>query len=318
MKILVTGISGFIGYHLTQRLCENGHHVVGIDKNQNSLRLVELGINPQTGLSKKYDKLIYKNIDICESVSLGRLFEENSFEQVIHLAAKTGVRESISLPEVYTRNNIDGFLNILEACKIYQVKNLIYASSSSVYGNSEEAPFSPTQSTENQQSIYAVTKKTNELMAQTYFNLYGLPSVGLRLFTVYGPWGREDMAPYKFVDNIYNETPIDVYNYGEMERDFTYIDDVVESFLKVMSLENYTHKILNVGSGNPIGLMTFIKTVENVLGKKPQLNMLPMQLGDVKKTYADLKPLNDLVGNVNRTSIEEGVSNLVKWYIETK
>lgn len=326
MKILITGTAGFIGFHLAKKLLDEGHTVIGYDNindyydvNLKYARLDELGIckneikdNKKT-LSKKYKNHKFIKANLEDSNVLNKLFEEEKFDAVCNLAAQAGVRYSIENPHAYIQSNIVGFTNILEACRNYDVKNLSYASSSSVYGLNKEQPFKTTDKTDSPISLYAATKKSNELMAHAYSHLYGIKTTGLRFFTVYGPWGRPDMAPMLFADAISNDRAIKVFNNGEMSRDFTYIDDIVEGIIKVIKKPS-DFKIYNIGNNSPIALMDFIKNLENSLGKKAEKIFLPMQDGDVVSTYADVSELIKDFAYKPNTKLEDGIKEFVNWY----
>lgn len=332
MKILVTGAAGFIGFHVVKRLLNNNHEVVGLD-NINSYydtklkyaRLAETGIVEDKVAYKAYVQseayMGYRFIkmDLAQKAALMDLFRYERFDQVIHLAAQAGVRYSIENPDVYVKSNIDGFLNILEACRHYPVKHFTYASSSSVYGNSEKIPFSIDDCVDHPVSLYAATKKSNELMAHTYSYLFKIPTTGLRFFTVYGPWGRPDMAPSLFTDAIINNKPIKVFNNGNMERDFTYIDDIVEGVIRVAEQPpvgvDTPYALHNIGNSSPIKLMDFIATIEKHLKTKAKKIFMPMQPGDVQKTYADISSLQKSVGYAPETTLDYGVKKFVDWYI---
>jgi len=347
MKILVTGTAGFIGYHLAKKLLERGDKVVGTDNindyydvNLKYARLNELGINGTDALasaapiySSKYKNHKFIKLDLADKESMDKLFKEEKFDAVMNLAAQAGVRYSLENPHAYIDSNVVGFLNILEGCRNYGVKNLAYASSSSVYGLNQSQPFKTTDKTEHQVSIYAATKKSNEMMAHTYAHLYGIQTTGLRFFTVYGPWGRPDMAPMLFTDAILNDRAIKVFNNGEMSRDFTYIDDIVDGIIKVIdnpaklntewnaknpdiSSSSAPYKLYNIGNSAPLSLMTFIETIENALGKKAEKNFMPMQDGDVVSTYADVSGLINDFGYKPDTKLVDGIGEFVKWYKE--
>ena len=328
MKILVTGTAGFIGYHLAKKLLELGHEVIGYDNindyydvNLKYARLQELGISRdnlkdnQLLYSTTYPKHKFIKANLEDTETLNNLFETEKFDAVCNLAAQAGVRYSIENPHAYISSNVVGFMNILEACRNYDVKNLSYASSSSVYGLNKSQPFKTTDKTDTPISLYAATKKSNELMAHTYSHLYGIQTTGLRFFTVYGPWGRPDMAPMLFADAITNDRPIKVFNNGEMSRDFTYIDDIIAGIVKVISNPSYSN-IYNIGNNAPLSLMTFIETIEDALGKKAEKNFMPMQDGDVVSTYADVSGLINDFGYKPDTSLEDGIGKFVKWYKE--
>jgi len=346
MKILITGSAGFIGFHLTKRLLERGDEVVGVDNlnsyydvNLKYARLEALGISVENNdfvegqhfCSTRYAKHTFVKTDIAHTAALYRLFEEEKVDAVCHLAAQAGVRYSLKNPHAYIESNVLGFMNILEACRRYGVDNLAYASSSSIYGLNSAQPFKTSDHTDHPISIYAATKKSNELMAHTYAHLYNIRTTGLRFFTVYGPWGRPDMAPMLFADAILNDRAIKVFNHGKMSRDFTYIDDIVEGIVKVMdnpakpnkafdaarpdpSSSLAPYRIYNIGNNAPLSLMTFIETLEDALGKKAQKHYMQMQEGDVVSTYADV---GDLMRDFNykpNTPLSEGVAHFVSWY----
>lgn len=346
MKYLVTGTAGFIGFHVAKKLLDRGEEVVGLDVindyydvNLKYARLSHMGIGAG---AREFNHLVqsdtfpsyrFVRMDLAQKESLLTLFSEEKFDVVIHLAAQAGVRYSLSHPEVYIESNIMAFLNILEACRFHPVKHLVYASSSSVYGSNEKMPFSTSDNVDHPISLYAASKKSNELMAHTYSHLFGIPTTGLRFFTVYGPWGRPDMALFLFTEAIIKGEPIQVFNYGEMKRDFTYIDDIVEGVVKVADRPAQPNsdfdpqqpdpgsgkvpfKIYNIGNSSPVLLMDYIKAVEKGLGKKAKMNLLPLQPGDVPASHADVK---DLVRDVNYkpdTTIETGVKAFTDWYLD--
>lgn len=336
MKILVTGMAGFIGFHLSRKLVKEGHIVIGYDNindyydvNLKYSRLKELGISKdeiidnKIAVSKEYKNCKFMKANLEESSVMNKLFEDEKFDAVCNLAAQAGVRYSIENPHAYIQSNIVGFTNILEACRNFNVKNLSYASSSSVYGLNKEQPFKTTDKTDSPISLYAATKKSNELMAHTYSHLYNIKTTGLRFFTVYGPWGRPDMAPMLFADAILNDRAINVFNNGKMSRDFTYIDDIVEGIVAVIASTQSTinqeqlttpYKIYNIGNNSPIELMDFIKNLENSLGKEASKNFLPMQDGDVVSTYADVSELIKDFDYKPNTKLEDGIKEFVKWY----
>jgi len=327
-KILVTGAAGFIGWHISIQLLKNGFGVVGID-NLNDYYDVSLKADRLREL-RKFKSFIFHKIDIKEKELTDNIFETYRPEYVVHLAAQAGVRHSIDNPYKYLDSNLIGFMNVLEACRNYPVKQLIYASSSSVYGGNTITPFSTSHKADHPVSLYAATKKTNELLAHTYSHLYGIPTTGLRFFTVYGPWGRPDMAYFKFTKYIYEGRSIDIYNHGEMERDFTYIDDVTEGIYGLIekppvpdaawdeSNDNggsfAPYKVYNIGKGNPEKLERFISLLEEKIGKKAKRNYMAMQPGDVLKTYADISGLESDIGFKPKTSLEEGLEKFVDWY----
>ena len=323
VNILVTGSAGFIGFHLSRRLLANGYSVYGID-NLNDYYDVELKKDRLTHL-QKFDHFRFKKLDLADLKGINQLFNDNNFDIVVNLAAQAGVRYSLENPHAYVDSNLTGFVNILEGCRHHPVKHLIFASSSSVYGQNSKIPFAVGDNVDYPISLYAATKKANELLAYSYSHLYKIPTTGLRFFTVYGPWGRPDMAYFKFVRAIESGENIKVFNYGNMERDFTYIDDVVEGMIRLIDsllineedyLQSQTapYKLYNIGNNQPVPLNKFITVIEQALGKTAQKELLPMQPGDVPRTYADVDPLIADVGFKPQTSIEEGISYFVKWY----
>ena len=329
MKVLVTGAAGFIGFHLCQRLLTRGDEVVGLD-NLNHYYDVSLKQDRLAQLEQKSNFSFYK-LDLANQTEIAQLFAENSFDVVVNLAAQAGVRYSLQNPHAYVDSNLVGFTNILEGCRYGKVKHLVFASSSSVYGANRKIPFSVHHNVDHPVSLYAATKKANELMAHTYSHLYGLPTTGLRFFTVYGPWGRPDMALFLFTKAILARQAIEVFNYGKMQRDFTYIDDIVEGVVRVMdkipepnaqgagnALEpgtsNAPYKIYNLGNNNPVELMDFIGAIEACLGMKATKKMLPIQPGDVPVTYADVEDLMRDVGFKPETTIQVGIERFVNWY----
>jgi UDP-glucuronate 4-epimerase len=326
MKILVTGTAGFIGFHLAKKLLERGDEVVGLDNindyydvNLKYARLAELGIQKKSLIPNHYTLstkfLLHKfyKVDLEDTKAINHIFETEQFDAVVNLAAQAGVRYSIENPHAYIQSNVVGFLNILEACRNYGVKNLSYASSSSVYGLNESQPFKTTDKTDTPISLYAATKKSNELMAHTYSHLYGIQTTGLRFFTVYGPWGRPDMAPMLFADAISNDRAIKVFNHGKMSRDFTYIDDIVDGVIKVIDNPS-DYSVYNIGNNAPVSLMEFIETLEDALGKKAEKNFMDMQPGDVESTYADTQDLMNDFGYKPDTKLVDGIGEFVKWY----
>lgn len=325
MKILVTGVAGFIGFHLANRLLHEGIQVYGID-NLNpyydvSLKQARLAhLQPQAGF-------IFQTLDLSDRPGIAQLFQDHAFDYVVNLAAQAGVRYSLENPWAYVDSNVSGFVNLLEGCRQTQVKHLVFASSSSVYGANTKVPFAVGDQVDHPISLYAATKKANELMAHTYSHLYQLPTTGLRFFTVYGPWGRPDMAYFKFVKAIVEGRPIDIYNYGKMKRDFTYVDDVVEGIVRVLShvpsatrlpdlSTSAPYKLYNIGNHSPVELMQFIAVIEQVLGKTAEKRLLPMQPGDVPATYADVDDLMQDVGFKPSTPIEIGIQRFVDWYCQ--
>ncbi len=329
MKILVTGAAGFIGMTTSLRLLARGDEVVGLD-NLNDYYEVSLKENRLARLTGHANFRFVKR-DVADRAGMEQLFAAEKFDKVIHLAAQAGVRYSIQNPHAYVDSNLVGFINILEGCRHSKVAHLVYASSSSVYGGNTKMPFSEHDSVDHPVSLYAATKKANELMAHTYSHLYGLPTTGLRFFTVYGPWGRPDMALFLFTKAILEGKPIDVFNHGNMQRDFTYIDDIVEGVIRVMdrnaavnaeydpisadpATSNASYRVFNIGNNNPVQLLDFIGAIEKALGMPAEKRLLPLQDGDVPATYADTALLNDWVGFVPATPIQEGVSRFIAWY----
>ncbi|MBC8489598.1 MAG: NAD-dependent epimerase [Bacteroidetes bacterium] len=344
MKVLITGTAGFIGFHLAKKLLEQGYTVIGLD-NINDYYDVNLkyGRLRETGIEKKlikYNSRVqstnFKNysfyqLNLEDNANVQNLFQKEKIEYVIHLAAQAGVRYSLENPHAYINSNIQGFINILEACRNFNIKHLIYASSSSVYGLNEKMPFSTKDNVDHPISLYAATKKSSELMAHSYSYLFKIPTTGLRFFTVYGPWGRPDMALFLFTKAIIENRAIDVYNYGNMLRDFTFIDDIVNGISKVIenpprgnskwkglkpdpSCSPAPYKIFNIGNNSPVKLMDFINTLETSLGQKAKLNLLPMQPGDVKATFADVSGLIEEMDYRPDTPIQKGINEFVKWY----
>ena len=334
MKILVTGAAGFIGFHLSKALLDNGHDVYGIDNINNYYdinlklsRLKELGISSSEAMvffqesrgDRYIDKLTFVRMDLEAKKELSKLFEKQKFDIVCNLAAQAGVRYSIDNPDAYIQSNIVGFLNILECCRHNEIKHLLYASSSSVYGANKKVPFFEKDYVDHPISLYAATKKSNELMAHTYSHLYNIPTTGLRFFTVYGPWGRPDMAPMLFADAISNNRSINVFNHGDMSRDFTYIDDIVSGIELLLDNppkrigEDPLYRIFNIGNGNPQSLEDFINAVELNLSRVAEKKYLPMQLGDVPKTWADISKIKEL-GYQSKTTMKDGVSKFIFWF----
>lgn len=332
-KILVTGAAGFIGFHLSKALIEQGIEVVGLDNINNYYnvdlkfaRLNELDINRGNAeqwnketASGKFPGFRFIRMNLEDREGLPELFAKEKFDAVINLAAQAGVRYSLENPMAYVDSNVVGFVNILECCRHYQVGHLVYASSSSVYGENAKVPFSEDDRVDYPVSLYAATKKANELMAHTYSHLYKIPTSGLRFFTVYGPWGRPEMAPILFASAITENRPINVFNNGEMSRDFTYIDDIIKGIIITLTnpptadYEQPNYQIFNIGNGSPVSLLDFIETLETNLGKIAEKNMMDMQPGDVPRTWADTSKLNKLE-YCSETPIEEGVQNFVQWY----
>tara|TARA_B100002052_G_C15860137_1_gene589656 strand:+ start:772 stop:1827 length:1056 start_codon:yes stop_codon:yes gene_type:complete len=343
-KILITGTAGFIGFHLVKKLSSKNIKIFGIDNINNYYdvnlklsRLRESGINltseneSQLIQSSKYPNYFFKKIDLLDKSNLNSLFEKTKFDYVVNLAAQAGVRYSISNPEAYIESNILGFMNIIELCRNYDIKHLLYASSSSVYGMNEQIPFKTSSNTDHPVSLYAATKKSNELIAHSYSSLYNIPTTGLRFFTVYGPWGRPDMALFLFTEAAINGKPIKVFNNGNMMRDFTYIDDIVEGVSKILfkvpsknnlwdpnnpnsSFSSAPYKIYNIGNNSPVNLNDFIMCIESELNIKISKNYMPIQPGDVEKTYADVGNLVKEIEFKPRTSVKNGVREFIKWY----
>jgi UDP-glucuronate 4-epimerase len=331
MKILVTGAAGFIGFHLCKRLAERGDTVVGLD-NFNDYYDVHLK-RTRHAILQQYNNFQMVELDLANRQGIAHLFAQEKFQRVVNLAAQAGVRYSIENPHSYVESNVVGFLNILEGCRHQKVEHLVFASSSSVYGLNTKMPFSTHHNVDHPISLYAATKKANELMAHTYAHLYRIPMTGLRFFTVYGPWGRPDMALFKFTQAILQNKPIDVYNYGKMQRDFTYIDDIVMGVIKTLdqiaepnptwqgdfpdpSSSPAPYRLYNIGNNNPVELAHFITVLEQALGKTAQQNQLPMQPGDVPTTYADVDDLQREVGFKPQTPIETGIQRFVEWYTQ--
>ncbi|MFZ4289621.1 NAD-dependent epimerase [Variovorax sp. HJSM1_2] len=329
MKILVTGAAGFIGSTASLKLLARGDEVVGLD-NLNDYYDVNL---KKDRLKRLQDKQNFRfvQLDIADRPGMEALFAAEKFDRVIHLAAQAGVRYSLKNPHAYIDSNIVGFTNILEGCRHSQVQHLVYASSSSVYGGNTKMPFSEHDSVDHPVSLYAATKKANELMAHTYSHLYGLPTTGLRFFTVYGPWGRPDMALFLFTKAILEGRAIDVFNYGKMQRDFTYVDDIVEGVIRVLdrtaeinpaydarsadpATSNAPYRVFNIGNNNPVPLLDFVGCIEDALDKKAEKNLLPLQDGDVPETYANTDALQEWVGFVPATPVQTGIANFVAWY----
>lgn len=330
-KVMVTGVAGFIGFHLAQRLLKDGCHVTGID-NLNTYYDVRLK-EARLEILKGQEKFAFFKMDLCDRKDFEKNLENSSFDVVVNLAAQAGVRYSLENPHAYVDANLAGFVNVLEYCRYNNVKHLVFASSSSVYGANTKMPFSVHHNIDHPVSLYAATKKANELMAHTYSHLYGLHCTGLRFFTVYGPWGRPDMALFLFTRAIMEGKPIKVFNHGKMQRDFTYIDDIIEGVVRIMGKlpepdkawngnnpdpgTSYTnYKIYNIGNNNPVELMEFIETIEKVLGKEAKKKFMDLQPGDVPATYADIDDLINDVGFKPATPIEEGIKRFVRWYKE--
>lgn len=346
MKILVTGTAGFIGFHLAKRLLGRGDTVIGLDVindyydvNLKYSRLAETGIKKEEieygkiVKSMKYPAYSFIKLDLKDKEGIDALFESEKFDKVCNLAAQAGVRYSLTNPMAYIDSNIIGFINILEACRHNGIKHLAYASSSSVYGANESLPFSTSDNVDHPISLYAASKKSNELMAHVYSHLFGIPTTGLRFFTVYGPWGRPDMALFLFTKAILEGKPIDVFNYGNMQRDFTYVDDIVEGVVRVIdnppagksdwngkkpdpSASKAPYKVYNIGNNAPVRLMSFIEAIEKKLSRTAEKNMLPLQAGDVPATYADVSDLVSDLGYKPDTPVETGISRFIDWYLD--
>jgi len=330
MKVLITGVAGFVGYHLAHRLLAEGGQVHGID---NLNDYYDVGLKKDR-LSQLHSQagFTFQLLDLGDRVGINQLFQARPFDYVVNLAAQAGVRYSLQNPFAYADTNMTGFVNLLEGCCRAQIKHLVFASSSSVYGANTKVPFAVSDNVDHPVSLYAASKKANELIAHVYSHLYRLPTTGLRFFTVYGPWGRPDMAYFKFVQAIEAGEPIDVYNFGKMQRDFTYIDDVIEGVVRVMrhppqenvnwsaslngSASQAPYKIYNIGNNSPVELLTFIEVIEKALGKNTQKNLLPIQPGDVPITYADVDELIKDVGFKPTTPIDQGIHHFVQWYRE--
>ncbi|MEW6527817.1 MAG: NAD-dependent epimerase [Spirochaetota bacterium] len=329
MNILITGTAGFIGFYTALRFLQEGYNVIGVD-NMNRYYDVSLK-EARNNILKQYKNYDFYHSDIANYQELSDIFKKHTFDYVVHLAAQAGVRYSLEHPFDYVHSNVVGFMNILECCRHNPVKHLVYASSSSVYGLNSCVPFSVHDNVDHPVSLYAATKKSNELFAHCYSHLYSIPSSGLRFFTVYGPWGRPDMAYFKFTKAIFEGKPIDVYNFGDMERDFTYIDDIVEGVYRITfkvphgqpefdtihpdpASSSAPFRIYNIGNNKPVQLMYFIEVLEKEIGKKAIINFLPMQPGDVLATFADIDELTEAVEYRPVTSIEEGLHQFVQWY----
>jgi len=343
-KILVTGTAGFIGFHLAKKLLERGDKVVGIDNindyydvSLKYARLAETGIGREAETwykpvkSTKYPNYTFIRMNLEDNEQLSNLFVSEKFDKVVNLAAQAGVRYSLENPHTYINSNIIGFLNILEGCRYHKIKHLVYASSSSVYGNNTKIPLSTLDSVDHPISLYAATKKSNELMAHTYSHLFGFPTTGLRFFTVYGPWGRPDMALFLFTKAIMEDKPIKVFNFGKMIRDFTYVDDIIEGVARVLDNPAQTKeevdndpsqsktapfKVYNIGNSSPVELMDFISAIEKYLGKEAEKEFLPMQPGDVPRTEADVTDLVRDMGYKPSTTVDEGIARFIEWYRE--
>ena len=331
MKVLVTGAAGFIGFFVAKRLLERGDEVVGLD-NLNDYYDVRLKY-ARLALIESDPLFKFLKMDLEDNDGIAGLFEQDGFDRVVHVAAQAGVRYSLENPRAYIDSNIVGTLNVLEGCRHHGIEHLVYASSSSVYGANTDMPFSIHQNVDHPLSLYAASKKSNELMAHTYSSLYGIPTTGLRFFTVYGPYGRPDMALFIFTKSIIEGKPIDVFNYGHHRRDFTYIDDIAEGVVRILDrvaepdpdwdsnapdpgTSRAPYRIYNIGNSQPVELMRYIEVLEKCLGRKAERRLLPMQPGDVPDTYADVTDLMDVIGYRPSTSVEEGVARFVEWYRE--
>ncbi|MCG6201915.1 NAD-dependent epimerase [Psychromonas antarctica] len=327
MKYLVTGAAGFIGNFVSERLCDAGYEVIGLD-NLNDYYDPKLK-HARLKRLDKFSNFTFVKLDLADRDGMAQLFNEQKFDRVIHLAAQAGVRYSIENPMAYIDSNLVGMATVLEGCRHNKVQHLVYASSSSVYGMNEKMPFSTEDAVDHPVSLYAATKKSNELMAHSYSHLYDLPTTGLRFFTVYGPWGRPDMAPFLFTDAIINDREIKVFNHGKMKRDFTYIDDIVEGIIRIQDVvpqrnadnpntspasSKAPYKVFNIGNNEPIALMTFIEAIEKAAGKVAAKNFMPMQAGDVPATFADIDSLKEEVGFKPDTHIEYGMQQFVEWF----
>jgi UDP-glucuronate 4-epimerase len=328
-KVLLTGCAGFIGFHLTRKITAIGYNVVGID-NLNDYYDVNLK-HARLEILKAIPRFEFVQMDLADEGAVSALFAEKRFTYVVNLAAQAGVRYSLINPHAYIKSNIAGFLNILEGCRNYQVEHLIYASSSSVYGANKKMPFSTHDNVDHPISLYAASKKSNELMAHTYSSLFNVPTTGLRFFTVYGPFGRPDMALFVFTKSILEDRPIDIYNQGEMKRDFTYVDDIVESIARLLPLRAAAnpkwdplkpdpatsfapYRLFNIGNNNPVKLIDFVELIEKKLGKKAIRNYLPLQEGDVPETFADVEDLTEVTAFKPATPISEGIGKFIDWY----
>lgn len=329
MRVLVTGAAGFIGYHVTIALLSRGDEVVGVDNLNDyydvrlkDARLAQIQAHPNA------DKFKFIKQDLADTQATAQIFAEQKFQRVVHLAAQAGVRYSLENPHAYVQSNLVAFVNVLEGCRHNKIEHLVYASSSSVYGGNTKMPFSESDNVDLPVSLYAATKKSNELMAHTYSHLYNIPTTGLRFFTVYGPWGRPDMSPFLFANAILKGEPIKVFNYGDMMRDFTYIDDIVEGVVRVLDKpatpdlnadqasisHNAPYRLFNIGNSQPEKLLDFIAAIEHVLGKNAEKNLMPMQAGDVKATFADASGLYNWVGFKPKVILNKGVLSFIEWY----
>ena len=314
MRVLVTGCAGFIGFHVAKKLLANGNVVIGID-NLNNYYDISLK-NKRLKILKNFKKFTFKKIDICNSTKLNSVFKQNKIQNIIHLAAQAGVRYSLMRPKSYINSNIKGFFNIIECCRHYGVVKLLYASTSSVYGNQKKFPLKEDLNTDNPIQLYAATKKSNELMAKAYSHLFNFQTIGMRFFTVYGPWGRPDMALFKFTKKILSNREIEIYNYGNHIRDFTYIDDVTEIIVRLNKTKKIkkNSEIFNIGNSNPVKLIDYIHQIEKSLNKRAKKKYLPLQAGDSKKTHSNTKKLHKILNYKPKVNFRIGVNNFVKWY----
>ena len=312
MKVLVTGAAGFVGFHLVQRLLGRGDEVVGLD---NLSDYYSVALKEARLAQVRSGRFRFVKMDLADREALPALFAAERFDAVVNLAAQAGVRYSVENPWAYVDSNVVGFLNVLECCRHNPVRHRVYASSSSVYGGNEKTPFSEEDRVDDPVSLYAATKKSDELMAACYSKLYGIPTTGLRFFTVYGPWGRPDMSPMLFASAILAGKPLKVFNHGDMLRDFTYVDDIVEGVVRVLDRQPARHEIYNIGCSHPVRLMDFISELERALGRKAEKILLPMQPGDVYQTYADTSKLERELGYKPRVMLREGIDRFVAWYL---
>ena len=331
MKVLVTGAAGFIGYHVTMALLSRGDEVVGVDNLNDyyDVRLKEARL-AQIQAHPNAEKFKFIKQDLADTKATAEIFASEQVQRVVHLAAQAGVRYSLENPHAYVQSNLVAFVNVLEGCRHNKIEHLVYASSSSVYGGNTKMPFSEDDNVDHPVSLYAATKKSNELMAHTYSHLYNIPTTGLRFFTVYGPWGRPDMSPFLFADAILNNRPIKVFNFGDMMRDFTYIDDIVEGVVRVLDKpatpdrrldqtsvsHNAPYRLFNIGNSQPEKLLDFISAIEGAFGKKAEMNLMPMQAGDVKATFADTENLETVINFRPSTQLLNGVQYFTNWYIK--
>ncbi len=330
MNILITGVAGFIGSHLAKRLVSDGHHVTGLD-NLNDYYDVGLKKDRLRRLQEAGGNFNFVKCDLADADGLHRIFQQNDFSHVVNLAAQAGVRYSLINPSSYIKSNLNGFGNLLEECRNAPIQHLVYASSSSVYGLNRDYPYSTSQNVDHPVSLYAATKKSNELLAHSYSHLYGIPSTGLRLFTVYGPWGRPDMSPFLFASAIIKGTPLKLFNHGRLKRDFTHVNDIVDGIARLLSLpptpdpafngenpnpatSSAPWRIYNLGAAKPVEVREFISIMEDIIGKKAQIEYLPMQPGDVESTAADTSGLESLLGPLQKTDIHEGLKDYINWH----